>query len=799
MIRLMMLVIVGTMLAGAVQAVEEFDDAPAAPREWGFRPFEEEVSRRNPPGFSWRQQQGARSYVLQIARDAGFADIVYEAEEIELFVHCPTVTLPVAERLYWRVAFVGEEQQSAWSRVRSFTIDAAAVDFPLPGRQELLARLPDEHPRLFVRPEQLPELRALARGELSERYEALVRQSERILEDPPPTQEPEKYPAGIRRGSDEWRSIWWGNRTYTIAVLDSAATLGFTWLLDGKEEYGQMARKLLMAAAEWDPVGATGYRYNDEAGMPYNYLFSRTYTYVYDLLTEAEREKCRAVMRVRGEEMYRHLYPRHLRTPYGSHANRAWHFLGEVAIAFLGEVEGAEEWLWFATNVFFNAYPVWSDDEGGWHEGTAYWSSYLNRFTWWADVQRVAFGIDAFKLPFFSNAGDFGIYAMPPNVPHGGFGDLADRRNARQNRGLMTIFANQAQDGYWLDYAYRVGGPSYTGGYIGFIRGALPEFERKCLSKLPSSKLFKGTGLAYLHSDLTDARHSVQVSFKSSPFGSQSHGYEAQNAFLLFAYGQALLINTGRRDSHGSTHHREWMWSTRSVNSITISGQDQIRHNAAATGEIIAFETSDAFDYVAGEAADAYPEGLVDQFTRHILFAKPDVVIILDELRAPEPQTFEWWLHSPEAMELNGQHDIRVSVGDAAAHVNMLAPEGLGLSQTDQFDPPPRERIQLTQWHLMAETPEPANAMRFVTVIRPHREGEQPPTFAETELRDDYYAVRAKVDDGELIAVWRLSPGEVTAMGLTTDGEVAAMRVSDDGEPGVSMVHEGTRVDFQGR
>ena len=210
-------------------------------------------------------------------------------------------------------------------------------------------------------------------------------------------------------------------------------------------------------------------------------------------------------------------------------------------------------------------------------------------------------------------------------------------------------------------------------------------------------------------------------------------------------------------------------------------------------------ETSDAFDYVAGEAADAYPEGLVDQFTRHILFAKPDVVIILAELRAPEPQTFEWWLHSPEAMELNRQHDIRVSVGDAGAHVNMLVPEGLGLSQTDQFDPPPRERIQLTQWHLTAETSEPANAMRFVTIIRPHREGEQPPTFAETELRDDYYAVRAKVDDGELIAVWRLGPGEVTAMGLTTDGEVAAMRVSDDGEPGVYMVHEGTRVDFQGR
>ncbi|MCK5269356.1 MAG: hypothetical protein KAJ46_01170 [Sedimentisphaerales bacterium] len=59
-----------------------------------------------------------------------------------------------------------------------------------------------------------------------------------------------------------------------------------------------------------------------------------------DLLTEQEKDVCRRVMKIRGDEMYRHLCPRHLRQPYSSHSNRAWHFLGEVGIAFLGEVEG---------------------------------------------------------------------------------------------------------------------------------------------------------------------------------------------------------------------------------------------------------------------------------------------------------------------------------------------------------------------------------------------------------------------------------------------------------------------------
>ena len=126
------------------------------------------------------------------------------------------------------------------------------------------------------------------------------------MKNPPPSSEPPLYPEGTVRGSDEWRAIWWGNRTYTIRLLNSAATLAFTRLLGGNDAYGQKARELLLAAAKWDPKGATGYLYNDEAGMPYNYYFSRTYTFVNDLLTDAEKKVCRRVMKIRGDEMYNH-------------------------------------------------------------------------------------------------------------------------------------------------------------------------------------------------------------------------------------------------------------------------------------------------------------------------------------------------------------------------------------------------------------------------------------------------------------------------------------------------------------
>ena len=80
--------------------------------------------------------------------------------------------------------------------------------------------------------------------------------------------------------------------------------MGFTRLIGGDEKYGAEAKRILMECAKWDPKGSTGYRYNDEAGMPYNYYFSRTYTFINDLLSEEEKEICRGVMKVRGDEMY---------------------------------------------------------------------------------------------------------------------------------------------------------------------------------------------------------------------------------------------------------------------------------------------------------------------------------------------------------------------------------------------------------------------------------------------------------------------------------------------------------------
>ena len=78
------------------------------------------------------------------------------------------------------------------------------------------------------------------------------------------------------------------------------------------------------------------------------------------------REAGLTIMKVRGEDCYNHLRGRkHLWHPYASHSNRAWHWLGEVAIAFHDEIPEAATWLDYAMTIQYNAYPVWSDEDGG--------------------------------------------------------------------------------------------------------------------------------------------------------------------------------------------------------------------------------------------------------------------------------------------------------------------------------------------------------------------------------------------------------------------------------------------------
>ena len=222
----------------------QLDEMPAGDGEWGYRPAEGSVSQVNPPSFSWRPTENI-TWEIQCAQDEEFNNIEYSAEGIEFNVHCPHRTF-LPGTYTWR--YRGKNKNgnyTNWSKMRTFTIAQDASYMPFPAREELLKRIPKTHPRLFLRPENLENLRELARGELKGKYNELVKKCEEILANPPNLEEPPKYPEGTESLSEVWREIWWGNRERTITALNGAATLAFTRLLGGQEKYGLEAKRIL--------------------------------------------------------------------------------------------------------------------------------------------------------------------------------------------------------------------------------------------------------------------------------------------------------------------------------------------------------------------------------------------------------------------------------------------------------------------------------------------------------------------------------------------------------------------------
>ena len=336
---------------------------------------------------------------------------------------------------------------------------------------------------------------------------------------------------------------------------------------------------------------------------------------------------------------------------------------------------------------------------------------------YWGELARAGFGIDVFQKPFFSNTGYYPLYIMPPGSQGGQFADMGQTATSARLANFMAVFAATARQPHWKWYsdAHNAG---LGGGYMGFLYAARAgKLEAEAPVDLPPSIAFRDIGLAVLNTNLLDGKDNVQVQFKSSPFGQQSHGYNANNTFLLNLRGAPVLIPSGRRDVHGSEHHRQWMWETKSDNAILVDGKGQRPHLADSTGEITVFDTTPSIDVVAGEAGASYEH--VDRWTRRIVFFKPDAVLIHDVLETPEPSMYQWLLHAPDRSFEIAENRAGWKGENGSIDVRFLEPSSLHITQTDQFDPPPADwsKLKLEEWHLSAETPEKHAKIDFVTLI----------------------------------------------------------------------------------
>ena len=714
----------GTTAAGPVL------DRPPAELEVDYRPGDGSESLLDPPAFVWLPVPDATAYAVQWSRNAAFASIEGQTAGLDLTLYTPNRTIG-SGAWHWRYGAV-VDGHTWWSRPRSFRVSAHAAAFPLPTADEFIRRIPKERPRLFVTAADVAGLRARRNTDLKKDWEQIAKRCENVI-GRPIVAEPAPFtePWGSERNRQYGEVI-----SATRGPMDAMEDCALAYLLSGDRAYASEAHRRLRHFLAWDPEGTTSVFYNDEPAMWIMMRGIRAYDWISDTLTAEQRAELEPVFRLRAAQFYKLLQKIPFQSrPFNSHAGRIIGFLGEASMEFIHDWPEAHDWLAYIVNIYRGVYPAWGGAGGGWQEGPGYWSAYMSFGLHFAYALNKQTGVDLLELPFFHATPYYAIYTAPPYAQTTPFGDGSHGPAHKGMGHVMYSFSTLLRDGYarWYSEAMGNNGGSQILGIV--LRD--PTVKALPPSGLPPARLFAENGLVAMHSALGDT-NDVYLVFRSSPYGSVSHGHADQNAFVIQGFGQPLAITSGYYPWWESPHHARWAWDTRSVNSITLDGGlGQTRRSPYARGRILGFASAGRFDYACGDATEAYgaepsanprpQENLapkITRFHRHILHIRPGVFVLMDDLKADQPHRYEWLLHSMEQMEIAAaDRVIRIARGDARLHVRLLAPDRLDFSQTDQSDPPP-ERGEPNLWHLKAAT-QPVRDTRFFAVMTAYRAGEE--------------------------------------------------------------------------
>ncbi|MCP5113012.1 MAG: hypothetical protein GY953_19465, partial [bacterium] len=295
---------------------------------------------------------------------------------------------------------------------------------------------------------------------------------------------------------------------------------------------------------------------------------------------------------------------------------------------------------------------------------------------------------------------------------------------------------------------------------------------------VPQAAVFRGVGWAGLHSAVHNPAEDTFLLFKSSPYGSVSHSHADQNSFAILKGGKALAIPSGHYGpAYGMPHHAEWTRQTKANNAVLVDGEGQVVRSAAAQGRIVDFRHQNAITYVAGDATAAYG-GKLRRFTRHVLFLRPGVFLVVDQLEAPQPAHFQWLLHAFEKIETQPGR-IQSTRDGAFLTVRLACDHNLEYSQTDRFDTPfnqgnpaAYQRNVANHWHFTASTERASRRAVISAVMLVKGPGEKlesvwSPNRIEIKTPDGEGA--AWVDAAwnvHLHARWKPSRGEVEEFSL---------------------------------
>jgi len=660
--------------------------------------------------FAWRPAKEHSRFRLTVARDSGFGDVVLDVDGLSDPLYLPEKALAPGTHFWkWSV-------DNAESEVFRFTIDPDAVVLETPAADVWLERLPTGHPRIYLRPEDVPGLRASRLGERADLWQGLQAVCDELLAEPHTLAEPPYLPDRSRDYDAFFKAfceIMWSARSFVAG----AETLGLAHLISGDVRYARPAIERLVSVCKWDPYGASHIASNDEAHMPVIWHGPMACDWVWDQISERDREPIIEHFRQRGRVTFEHMHGRgsYGVTRFDSHAGREIVFLAMTALAFHEHIPEARTWLEWLRPVLCGIWPVWAGDDGGWAEGPSYGLAYVRIMTMFALALKRGAGVDLFRRPFWRGHARWRQWCFPPYAEWIGFGDHSERWKSTWlwNADLVDLIGRETGTGEFASYVAEqrreaelcAARPvrrllSYNTQRFHFLPPAPPEPHPE---RAPMLQVFPGAGWAALRTDLEDASRDIAFIFRSSPYGAVSHSHANNNDFIMHVAGKAMVMPSGYYAGYGSPHHMHWVWHTKSHNCLTLSDAGQLMRSHDSRGAIEHPFEDERVVYLCGNADASYSDRAL-RCRRHVAFLKPHHCFVMIDEFQPRPDVasgLQWNLHSWNRFEVDEElRAFRVEREGSVLEGHFLHHLNSFFTLSEGWDPPPKSSKPSDQWYM---------------------------------------------------------------------------------------------------
>lgn len=672
------------------------------------------------------------------------------------------------------------------------------------------------HPRLFFSSPEVPDLRKQAETTHRQLWQPILDFARGQLNSNPPSVPKEGDLDAYRNAGNEMIAL-----AFACVITRDRA------LLD-------VSRRNLLAFTTWKDWGDEGGYGNRDLGFHQMLLGNAiAYDWLHGDLSDVDRATIGRNLARRAQESYEassspdYRWNNWWRKAYTQNHHWTNHSaLGIAALVLEGEDERSRVWRDHAiSQLDRDRYLAEGIGDGSWHEGIPYQDYGLTLFLPFLDNLRRLKRQDLIPHSYLRNYVYWRVYNSLPGTNRFAlsFGDFEfSWGDPYGPEGLLRFAAKEYRNGHAEWIAQQIAGNSGRASTVYSVPWYVFEFfyydptvALKAPSDLPLSRTFPDLeGVIWRTGwDEEDITFGLKAGVPGGRFPFDSftkgeghpfdpdtdvdmfhteHDHDDANTFYLYR-GKVDLASerVGYQRTDSSFH-----------NTLLVDGKGQYRSRGDNTdparyqgidGRLETASEAGGFSYLAAEASGRYTDSrdgrpgarVIDEFKRHVLFVRPDYLVMVDSLKARSPHRYEWVSHFGSSVAMEGDWVKGGSAGDQLLGVKIVAPQGFATTTGNDGKP-----------YLRIRPSSDIASTRFVTLLYPTDSAgwRGKPSVSLLIDNDQVSGVRVLMKGTQDHLVKHGTQDTVAAGDYSFDGQVASVIKDTEGNLQRVFLGQGSRL-----